>query len=92
MNIGTELYGKNELFERPVLILKVYNKETVMIVPLTSKIRNDKYHSRVTLGDVDSNAILSQVRTISTKRLSRKVGRISKENFEEIKSKYLKTI
>lgn len=92
MNIGTELYGKNELFERPVLIMKVYNKETALIVPLTSKIKFGKYYSDVVFGNVTSRAVLSQARTVSTKRLSRKLGRISKENFIEVKQKYIKSL
>jgi mRNA interferase MazF len=39
MNIGTEIYGKNEMFERPILVLKVYNKETVLGLPLSTKIK-----------------------------------------------------
>ena len=92
MNIGTELFGKNELFERPVLVLKVYNKETIKILPLTSKAKKGKYYSPVILDNVMSNAVLSQARTISTKRLSRKVGRISEENFAEVKDKYRDSI
>ena len=92
MNIGTELYGKNDLFERPVLILKVYNKETILVVPLTSKVKEGIYYSAVALGNVISRAVLSQSRTINTKRLSRKVGRISKQNFSDVLKNYLKSI
>lgn len=92
MNIGTELYGKNNLFERPALVLKVYNKETILVAPLTSKFKAGKYYASVTFGEVVSRAVLSQVRTISTKRLSRKIGRIAKENFQEVLDKYLKSI
>ncbi|MFA6601726.1 MAG: type II toxin-antitoxin system PemK/MazF family toxin [Candidatus Paceibacterota bacterium] len=92
MNIGTELYGKNELFERPVLILKVYNKETALVIPLTSKLKEGKYYSPVKIGNSISNAVLSQVRTISTKRLSRKVGKISSQNYNEVLQKYLGSV
>ncbi len=92
MNIGTELYGKNELFERPVLIIKVYNRETILILPLTSKDKEGKYYAEVRSDVVVSRAVLSQGRTISTKRLSRKVGRISKDNYMEVRLKYLKSI
>ncbi|HUC89104.1 MAG TPA: type II toxin-antitoxin system PemK/MazF family toxin [Candidatus Paceibacterota bacterium] len=88
MNIGTELYGKNELFERPVLVLKVFNKETIKVVPLTTKEKDGNYYASVTLRDTTSYAVFTHVRTISTKRLSRKVGRISKDQFKEIIQKY----
>ena len=92
MNIGTELYGKNDLFERPVLVLKVYNKETIFVLPLTSKVKEGKYHVEVPLGGVTSCAVLSQGKTISTKRLSRKVGRVSKNDFRNIYNKYIQSL
>jgi mRNA interferase MazF len=88
LNIGTELYGKNELFERPVLILKVFNTETLKVVPLTTKNNSIHYQYKVQLGEVISYASLNQVKTISTKRLSRKVGRIDNEQFQLIIEKY----
>ncbi len=88
LNIGTELYGKNDMFERPVVILKVYNKETLKIVPLTSNDSNQKYNFRLELNGVVSYASLAQAKTISTKRLSRKIGRISSEQFGVLIEKY----
>lgn len=92
LNIGTELYGKHELFERPVLVLKVYNKETIKVAPLTTKIHFNKYYKQVRLGDVVSYASFTQVKTISTKRLSRKIGRIDNEQFEIIIKAYKDSI
>ena len=92
LNVGTELCGKNDLFERPILILKVYNKDTIKVLPLTSKENKGKYYIPVTLGEITSYASLSHVKTISTKRLSRKVGRINKEQFEIILKSYKDSI
>ncbi len=33
VNIGAETDGKNEDFERPVIVMKVYNKETMVVLP-----------------------------------------------------------
>ncbi len=88
MNIGTELYGKNELFERPILVLQVFNKETIQVVPLTTKQKFDKYHSKIVFKNIESYATFTHIKTISTKRLSRKMGRISKSQFEKIISDY----
>ncbi len=89
LNVGTELCGKNELFERPILVLKVFNKSTLQVVPLTSQIKTGKYFTPVTFGEVTSHASFSQVKTISTKRLSRKIGRISQEEFDKVRKAYL---
>jgi len=36
-NVGTEEDGKNNLFERPVLIFRKFNKEIFWGLPLTSR-------------------------------------------------------
>ena len=37
LNVGSEEDGKNELFERPVLIINVFNRDMIRVSPLTSK-------------------------------------------------------
>lgn len=46
VNIGSEHDGKNDLYERPVLILKKFNKNTLLILPLTTKIAHKNYSSK----------------------------------------------
>lgn len=84
LNVGSELCGKNEFFERPVIVLKVFNKNTIKVVPLTSKIKSGKYYYEVDFNDIKSYASLSQVKTLSTKRLSRKIGRLNSKQFLEL--------
>ena len=36
LNIGFEQDGKNYLYERPVLVIRKFNKHTLWILPLTS--------------------------------------------------------
>lgn len=84
VNIGSEEDGKNDLFERPVVILKVFNKDIVRVAPLTSKEKDDKYHKQISYENRSGSVILSQIKTISTKRLSRKLCRLDKKQFEEI--------
>lgn len=89
VNIGIEIDGKNENFERPVLIIKAYNTEMIKIIPLTTSTRDNKYYfkiKKITFEGKMSYAVLSQVRTISAKRLLRKIGgKILKEDFNKIK-------
>jgi mRNA interferase MazF len=92
MNVGTELYGKNTLFERPVLVLHVFNTETIRVVPLSTKEKSGKYYTPVTYGNVTSCAVLTHVKTISTKRLSRKVGRVAKNEFDRIIDDYKQSL
>ncbi len=87
VNVGKEIDGKNETFERPVLILKVINKHTLYILPLTSRDTfTDKYHCKVEYQkDGGGVAVFSQVRVISSNRLLRKFDRISKEKLKEVR-------
>jgi len=84
-NVGFEEDGKGSEFTRPVLILKVFNREFCHIVPLstTSKRGRFYYPFEGNTGKI-SVAILSQSKPIDTARLSRKVGYINKEDFAEI--------
>lgn len=84
MNIGSEQNGRNEIFERPVLITKVFSKETCRIIPMTSKIKEDEHHMSISYERIKSTLILSQMKTISTKRLSRKIGRLDEETFKKV--------
>jgi mRNA-degrading endonuclease toxin of MazEF toxin-antitoxin module len=82
INIGSEQDGKNENFERPVLIYKFINKDMVLILPFTSSIKIDRHH--VVIHDESlnkSSIILSQVRVMSPKRLLRQVGWVPEDQF-----------
>jgi mRNA-degrading endonuclease toxin of MazEF toxin-antitoxin module len=80
VNIGSEQDGKNDLYERPVLILKKFNKNTLLILPLTTKIAHKNYSYKIS---PKSYVLLSQIRLISSKRL------LSKNTKIPLKSYYL---
>lgn len=84
LNIGSEEDGKNELFERPVLIIKVFNRDMLRIAPLTSKVKDDKNHIQIKYNERVGSVIFSQIKTISSKRLSRKLCRLDKKQFKNV--------
>jgi len=84
LNIGVEADGKHENFERPMLIVNKFNADMVWALPLTTQGRNDKYHYKLNHAEIKSFVVLSQIKTISTKRLLRKVGSISESDFKEV--------
>ncbi len=85
LNIGFEEDGKNELFERPVLILKKFNNDIVLIVPLTSSNKENKYHVYFQHEGRGYSALVSQIRLVSTKRLQRRMYRMNKSIFGRIR-------
>ncbi|MDP3764258.1 MAG: type II toxin-antitoxin system PemK/MazF family toxin [bacterium] len=84
-NIGVEEDGKNEFFERPILVLRKFNKEMFWGLPLTSKKKEDKFHYFFILHGLERSAILSQLRLWSSKRLIRRLGKISDKQFISLK-------
>lgn len=91
MNIGSEQNGKNDQFERPVLILKKYNKDMAFVLPLTTSSKKGVYNARInTLGN--SSVILSQARTVSSKRFLRKIATMSVQDYLKIVILFAKSI
>jgi mRNA interferase MazF len=84
LNIGVESDGKNNNFERPVLILKKFNGQMFWAVPLTTKERIGDHYLKIVHDDGISWVYLSQIKTMSTKRLLRKIGMISEIEFETV--------
>lgn len=89
-NIGVEVNGKNEKFERPVVVIKVFNNYGMLVAPISSKIKEDKYFIDYINNDGEKNIInMSQIRSISSKRFIRKVGELSADDFERVKRVFL---
>jgi len=85
LNVGCEEDGKNVNFERPVLILKKFNKEMLWVLPTTSRIKKGEYYFQVFYKGRQYSIILSQLRVMSSKRLLRKIWFIKTNEFLKIK-------
>lgn len=86
-----ERSGKD--FERPVLVVKGFNKKICLVVPLTTNIKKGRFYFDV--GEVDgkqATCILSQIRLIDTKRFKNKIGYIKIDKLLEIKKAIQKLI
>jgi len=95
-NIGAEEYGKGKVFSRPVLIIRQLTRDLFIGVPLTTTIKdNDYFYSfefNTKNGISQNSAMLLQIRSFSKKRLTNKIGTISKEDFKNIQDKLVKLI
>ena len=87
LNIGDEENGKGIKFRRPVLVLKKFNNNIFIGVPLTTKNKENKYYIKALLKGDSISAIISQIRIIDVKRLDEKIGYIRNIDFKNIKSK-----
>ena len=87
LNVGVEIDGKHENFERPILVVRKFNKDMFWGLPLTTKGQQSEFYVKVLHEDGISWAILSQLKTFSTKRLSRKIGTISEDQFRYVRKR-----
>jgi mRNA interferase MazF len=79
-NIGVEMNGKGEDYLRPVLVIKVFNKKHVWVLPFSSQ-DIPKYHINLSSLTPSEKVVISQLRTVSTLRLYRYITKISVKDF-----------
>lgn len=86
-NIDIETNGKNYSFERPVVVIKVFNSLSVLVAPTTSKVKHGKYFINFINDKNKQNSInMSQIRSVSVKRFLRKIGEMKNQDFEKVKN------
>ena len=83
--IGDEENGKGEKLKRPILVIKKFNKNIFWGIPMSSKIKENRYYIRVKLKDNIRSVMISQLRLLDTKRLDIKIGYISREDFDLVR-------
>jgi mRNA interferase MazF len=75
LNIGDEQDGKGQNFSRPILIIKKFNQFVFWAVPLSTKLKKNKYYIPCDSSNGETRAaIISQLRLISVKRLTDKTS------------------
>ncbi len=102
VNLGVEIDGKNNNYERPGVVVKVHNKHSLVILPTTTEFKDDPFHFEIKvlargkqvgfLGQRSVWVKLTQARTISNKRLLRKVDVLEEAVFENLREEYKKYI
>src|SRR3989338_8819276 len=92
INLGDEQDGKNELFERPVLIFKKFNNKVAWVLPMSTKSKDGIYYHSLEHEGKTFTIILSQLRLTSLKRFRRFVRKISPHQFELIQNKLINFI
>ncbi len=92
VNIGHEQDGKNDSFERPVLVVKnLFGGNILWVIPITSKEHEDgNYFFRTSYAQrpdgkiITQYVILPQLKAVSPKRLIRKLRVMPKEEFKDL--------
>jgi len=85
--LGREIDGKNDKYERPILILKKINEEMFIGFPITSKHKYGEKFYQFHRKGYQYTVILTQIRIMSVKRLLRLVSRLDDDELGLIKLK-----
>lgn len=85
INVGVEADGKNLYFERPVLVVRKFNSEMLWALPLTSKMKRGRFYYSMSINGIVETVILSQIKTLSSKRLQRPFGKVDIDTLKRVK-------
>lgn len=93
-NVGHEENGRGDDFIRPFVVVRKFNKELLFGVPCSSVIKENKYYFKIVVqaGNFKTAAMLSQTRTISSKRLLKVIDKMGEESFKELKKALIKAL
>ena len=91
-NVGVEIDGKSEKYSRPVVILKKHTARCFTGTPLTSKPHKGTWYKTFKFQNKKQIAVLMQTRLMDTARVYGRIGRLSKHDYELIRSAYIKLI
>lgn len=95
-NVGFEQNGKGDNFVRPVIVLKKFNKFMFFGIPLSTQIKEGEFYYYFEFKKADgiskNIALLSQMKLYSSNRLLNKIGVINKEDFVNLKEKFIRLI
>lgn len=84
--MGFEIYGKGNIFTRPVLVLSKFSNYTFLGVPLTSKKKTQHFNLEFHFKGKEGTILFDQMRTFDSRRLASKMGRVPQIKFDEIKT------
>jgi mRNA interferase MazF len=84
INVGFEQDGKNELFNRPVLVIRKFNSRLFWGVPLSTKIKDNRHYHRFMFDGKEQAAMLTHMRLYDSKRMTHKMGQLPKSHFNPI--------
>jgi mRNA-degrading endonuclease toxin of MazEF toxin-antitoxin module len=73
------------IFMRPILVLKKYNRNICLVVPLSSQIKENKYYFTLKIKQKSQSFLVSQLRTLDTKRFVKKMSQLTLQEFTEVK-------
>ena len=89
-NIGIEINGKHENFARPVIVFRKLGYKGFLAIPTTTQLHEGTWYVPITVRDKVTRVVLSQVKIMSTSRLYKKIGILSKNDMTRVREGFEK--
>ncbi|MCB0010742.1 MAG: type II toxin-antitoxin system PemK/MazF family toxin [Anaerolineales bacterium] len=84
MNVGNEVFGKSQDYTRPVLVVRRFNRDLFLGVPLTSTLSGSPYYHEITFKGNRQSVLLRQIRTFDSRRVYNVMGRLPESQFRGV--------
>ena len=88
MNIGDEIFGKGDLFTRPVLVFKKFTSNSFLGIPLTSQEKQGTWYIHVRQGGKVHWVILNQARILDARRLRNRIGTLDDVDKQRVQTAF----
>ncbi len=87
LNVGDEQNGKGDNFVRPIIVMRKFNRNLFVGLPLSSKVKEHHLRHNFSFKVKEQSALFSQVRTLDAKRLRDMMGKLPQHDMQQIKEK-----
>ena len=87
VNVGSEIDGKNAGFTRPVYIVCATGPDLVLVIPMSTKLKESPGYFQIMLQSKEVSLCLHQVRTVSKRRIYGRIGKLGKIMQDEIRGR-----
>jgi len=87
-NVGYEIDGKHENYERPILVVRKFSSNTFLGFPLSSQRKTGSHYSKIHRNNKDSWVLLNQGRIFDARRLLRRIYRLDSSQFSKVVADY----
>lgn len=86
-NVGCEESGKGRIYSRPIVVVKKFNKDFCLAIPLSTTNKEGLYYYKFSFKNGISNALLSQIKPVDSKRFAYRMGSVGNVVLGVLKAK-----
>lgn len=90
VNVGSEIDGKGDSFNRPCVVVDSFSDKLVLIFPMSTKIKDVPGYINMNIDGKSISVCIHQARTVSPKRILKRITTISEDKLKSLKEEYKK--